>query len=161
METVEVWMWLVAGLLVGSMIFITAYTLMGKHIRSQEILQAKENFAMLKQIIETTCLSGIEASETKQLIFPYRTEKIYVVDEQGVEEKGKKLCIKIENEADYCEEIKLCEVKMGSIIVPEKTNLFYLVQNAIGKKNVANIEFNVKKTGLNFITVTWKRKYVS
>lgn len=153
-------MWLIAGLLIGSMIFVTAYTLMGKHIRSQEILQAKENYAMLKQIIETTCLSGIEASETKQLIFPYRTEKIYVIDDQGVEEKGKNLCIKLEKEDEYCEQIKLCEVKMDSIIIPEKTNIFYLVQRATGKKNVANIEFNIKKTGLNAITITWKRKYV-
>jgi hypothetical protein len=161
METVEVWMWLIAGLLIGSMIFITAYTLMGKHIRSQEVLQAKENYGMLKQIIETTCLSGIEASETKQLIFPYRTEKIYVVDEEGIEEKGKKLCMKIEGEDEYCEDIKLCEVSMNSIVIPEKTNIFYLVQKALGKKSVANIEFNIKKTGLKSITITWKRKYVS
>ncbi len=160
METVEVWMWIVAGILIGSIIFATAYSLMANHVKKQELLQASQGYNQLYELINTVCLSGIDAMETQRIIFPYIVERIWIEDETGKEEEGKRLCYKIKDKNEFCQELKLCSAKMRTISFTEKTNLFYLIQKALGKKEVANIEFKVQKSGLNSINITWKRRYV-
>ncbi len=160
METVEVWMWIIAGLLIGAIIFGTAYSLMAHHMKSQEKLQAAEGFNQLYELMNTVCLSGIDAMETRQIIFPYSVERIYIKGNNDLEEEGKTLCYKFKDSDEACKELKLCNAKMRTISLTEKTNLFYMVQKALGAKSVANIEFKVEKSGIKDLNVTWKRKYV-
>ena len=160
METVEVWMWIIAGLLIGGIIFGTSYSLMSQHVKSQERLQAAESFNQLYELMNTVCLSGINALETRQIIFPYSVERVYIKDDNGMEEKGQILCYKFKDSDAVCKRLDLCSAKMSSIGLTEKTSLFYMIQKALGSKYVANIEFKVEKSGLKDLNVTWKRRYV-
>jgi len=160
MESVEIWMWIIAGLLLGGLIFSGAYTFFSRYMFQQEKNQAYDSFEQLHKSIGKVCLGGSMDRFTGSYIFPYSVEKIYVIDESGVEGSGSNLCIKVQDEDEHCLKTWLCPVSMKTLEISEKTSIFYMIQKALGKKMAANIEFSIGKTSVREIEVNWTRKYV-
>ena len=153
-------MWIIAGLLIGVIMFSGAYSFLSRYMAQQEVSQARESFNRLKYSISTVCIGGTMDREVSTYIFPYSVEKIYVFSQEGTEGEGNEICMKIKDEDSSCAEIKLCSLKMSTIELSEKTSVFYLIQKALGKKLVANIEFSIAKKDARNIELTWERKYV-
>ncbi len=160
MESVEVWMWIIAGLIIGGIVFSGAYVFLSRYMAQQEVSQARESFNRLKYSVNTVCIGGSLDKEVDQYIFPYNVEKIYVIDEEGIEGEGNQLCMRIKDEESSCAKINLCTLKMSTLDLGEKTSIFYLIQKALGKKMVANIEFSIEKHDVKNIDINWTRKYV-
>lgn len=160
MESVEVWMWIIAGLLIGALIFTGAYSLLSRYMKHQEINQAHESFNRLKYSINTVCIGGLYTKDTQEFIFPYSVERIFVRNNEGLEGKGKQICIKMYNSETECSRIRLCNLSMSTLDLGERTSIFYLIQKALGKKMVANIEFSVYKEEPTMVQINWTRKYV-
>jgi hypothetical protein len=160
MESIEIWMWIIAGLLLGGLIFTGAYTFFSRYIAQQEKSQAYDSFEHLQLSIGNVCLGGSMDKFSGSFVFPYSVEKIYVADDSGVEGKGSNLCIKVQDEDERCLKIGICSASMKTLDLSEKTSVFYMIQKALGKKMAANIEFSISKTSVRDIEINWTRKYV-
>ncbi|MEM3370520.1 MAG: hypothetical protein QW471_02390 [Candidatus Woesearchaeota archaeon] len=160
MESVEIWMWIVAGLLLGGLLFGGAYTFFSRYLAQQEKNQAFENFEDLELSVSRVCLGGSYDKISKNYILPFSVEKLYVADEDGSEGSGNQLCLKLKEEDAHCLSIKLCSASMQAIDLSERTGLFYLIQKALGKKMVANIRFTIYKMGPRDVVINWTREYV-
>ena len=162
MESVEVWMWVVAGLVIGSIVFSGGYIFLADYLQSSQINQAQKNFNSLVNSINFICSSGTGATDSKDIVFPFFVDKIFVRDETtNIEGNGRQVCIQLKNKGPECVSIDICKVNMGTIKVEEKTSIFNYIQEGLGKRNVADIKFNIQKESADNIKVEWKRQYIS
>src|SRR3989344_5491685 len=121
MESVEVWMWVIAGLLVGALVFASGSALMSRYLNSQEIGTARSNFGWLTTTAEKMCRAGTFSQETRELILPQVTERITVEDDDKIEGAGKNICIYIRNiDSPQCYKVETCTLKMNSFILDSK-----------------------------------------
>jgi hypothetical protein len=160
MESIEIWMWIIAGLLLGGLIFTGSYTFFSRYMAQQEKSQAYDSFERLKLSVGNVCLGGSMDRYSGQFVFPYSVEKISVADDLGAEGAGGNICIKVKDEDERCLKIGLCTASMKTLDLSEKTSVFYMIQKALGKKMAANIEFSISKTSVREIELNWTRKYV-
>ena len=157
MESVEVWMWLIAGIMLGGIIFVTAFIFLGHYTHNVEVSQAQDSFAMLKTTVDNACLGGMYNQEIDTFVFPYVLEKIYAQDEHEIKGSGNELCIEIQGELPYCEQTQICTVNMKSVDIQREKSVFYLIQKAMGKRQPANIRFTVSKVNKTELNITWKQ----
>ncbi len=160
METVEVWMWIIAGLLITSMILASSFSLVGRHLRSQARLDCADQFTKLYNMIGTQCIGGVGSSETKEFIIPFLMQKIYVKNESNAEGYGDILCYKIDNELPFCRKIKGCDVTMNTLgLSYEEGGLFSNIVRTLGRGKVSTVSFTVSKVSFYDVNVTWQREF--
>jgi hypothetical protein len=158
MESIEVWMWVIAGVIIGGLMFTSVMSFMAKQFTQQEINQARESFTRLSSSLKVVCAGGSFSRDTDLYQFPYRVKKMFVQN-NTFEGEGRNLCIDIENQDLDCVELEQCTIKMETLDLTQKTDLFYMIQKALGKSSVASIEFDINKN-YNQITINWSRRYV-
>lgn len=166
-ESVEVWMWLIAGLVIGSLIFLSGYTLLSQWIKSNEINQVHRSYDSLKASIINTCAIGTDMQEIKSYVFPKRVNNITILNESNdALGYGTSLCMDVSEEGLYCERLdkkpNSCYVPlfMKNISFDRKDSLFYIVQKALGKAKASKIEFTITKYGRSNITINWSEVYL-
>ncbi|MBU0757462.1 MAG: hypothetical protein KKF44_05325 [Nanoarchaeota archaeon] len=171
-ESVEVWMWVIAGLIIGGLIFVSGYTLLSRWIHNNELNQAHESFSMLKSSILNVCSIGTERQEIEEFVFPRVVKNITISDVKFEEEGiGNNLCIMIEGEPRYCEildkEPNTCSnnVTMQTLSFEEEKNLFSQIQKVLGDKKSAKIRFTISKfyddaAEAIIVKVQWKEEFV-
>ena len=157
MESVEVWMWIAAGVVIGGLIFIGSLKLLSNYTQNVEENQLQNNFNLLYSTIISVCTSGLGAREVKSFQFPYIANKIYVKDTEGFEDFGNFLCFDTK-ERDYCQTINLCNLTMNTIDIEDETSIFYSVQKFLGKKTVAQVKFNIAKVAFGAVNIDWTRE---
>jgi hypothetical protein len=157
MESVETWMWLIAGIIIGSLMFVGGYKLLVKYVDNTEKSAVQDSFNMLSSTIASVCTGGSNNREVKSLAFPFSVDKIYVRDEEGLENYGKELCYDF-TEKENCVSTGACSVTMNTINLQQKTGVFYNIQKFLGRKDVAKIRFTIKKEKAGEITADWKQE---
>ncbi|MFH1591525.1 MAG: hypothetical protein ABIC95_06385 [archaeon] len=157
-ESVEVWMWVIAGMVIGSLIFVGGFKLLTNYVQSAESNQANENVNMLYSMITQVCFGGRGEREIDSLRFPSMIEKIYIEDEEGIENLGKNLCYDPVDDTPNCMDLKACTVMMNSISTKEKRGVFYAVEKFLGKRRPQQFRFRVQKKSVDVVEVNWTRE---
>ena len=158
MESIEVWMWIIAGMIMAGLVFMGGFSLLSKYIYNTEKETTNNNFEALYSSINSVCFGGTYTREFKSYTFPFTVKKIYVEDSAGIEMFGKNLCFEYREESPICMTVKNCNVDMNSVYLEQKSGLFYHVQRSLGKKGAAKIHFNITKTKLGLVNVPWARE---
>lgn len=148
-------MWLIAGVMLAGIIFISAFSMITKYTTNMEVSQAEDNFKLLKDTINSVCRGGPYSQEINKLTFPYRMQRLSVQDDHGIRGAGKNLCIEIMGLPESCVELDICETEMNSINLERETSVFYLIDKAFGKKKPATLQFTVAKVPPQKVNVTW------
>ncbi|MBN2422366.1 hypothetical protein JXB41_04000 [Candidatus Woesearchaeota archaeon] len=170
MESVEVWMWLIAGLIIGSLIFVSGYTLLSNWIRNNEVNDAMNSYSLLKSSIINVCSLGIERQEIESYIFPRIVNNITIENETDYGE-GHVFCIDISGEPLYCEEIdeepNSCKhiIIMDTVSFDNEKSLFSVVQKALGENKAVKLKFNINKRfnddqNRTEIDISWKEEFI-
>ncbi|MBN1502442.1 hypothetical protein JW930_02780 [Candidatus Woesearchaeota archaeon] len=165
-ESVEVWMWIIAGLIIGSLIFVAGYTLLSHWVHNNEVNQAQQSFSSLVSSLLNVCNLGVDRQEISPYIFPKVVNNITAYNESTDEYgKGNSLCIAIEGEGSYCENLKKLEcnlpIFMDAIEIRERKTLFSVVQKALGKPQSAKIRFNITKiSSERSIFINWREEII-
>ncbi|MBW2971145.1 hypothetical protein KY320_03220 [Candidatus Woesearchaeota archaeon] len=157
MESVEVWMWLIAGILLASIIFVTAFSLIAKYTANMEVSQADDSFQILQTTINNVCQGGPENQEINSLVFPYRMQQLFVQDEHEIKGTGNELCLEISGLPVRCEQLARCSAQMNSIDLEREISVFYLMDKALGKKAPAKIRFTVSKITADTVQILWQQ----
>ncbi|MBD3203075.1 hypothetical protein GF327_02175 [Candidatus Woesearchaeota archaeon] len=169
-ESVEVWMWLIAGLIIGSLIFVSGYTLLSNWVHNNEVNQAMNSYSLLKASISNVCAIGRERQEIESFVFPRIVQNISVKNEtSGEYGKGHSLCMYLEER--ICEELDKepfnCKpaISMNTIYFNEDESLFTVVRKATGEKMAAKVKFSINKAYDSIekedkITITWKEEFL-
>lgn len=157
-------MWIVAGLIIGSLVFVAAYTLLSHWVHNNEVNQAQESFSQLTSSVLNVCSMGSEKQEITNYLFPKNVVNISAYNKSSdTYGSGDSLCINIYQEGRYCEELKKrgCNlpINLETIELMEKDNLFTIVQKALGQPKISNIKFNITKGTENTITINWKEQF--
>ncbi|MFH0876112.1 MAG: TMEM14 family protein [archaeon] len=172
LESVEVWMWLIAGLIIGGLIFVAGYSILNNWFYNKELQTATESFALLKTSILSVCKLGAEQEEVKRLILPRIVNNISIQDSAGLNiGVGSRLCIDIKNEPILCinleEEPNNCahQVVMKTLDLNDQNSLFYKVQKASSENNAINMRFDVTKeyiaaTRTYKINIEYKEEFI-
>lgn len=161
MESVEVWMWVIAGLILGGIVFVGGFKLLGNYVHSTEVSIAAESSTLLYTMVNNVCFGGRGEREVKSLVFPSMVERIYVEDEFGVQGEGKLLCYDLENDEPTCLDLKACGITMDTISMAEEKTIFSAVAKFLGKKNYQRFRFSVNKEDFDDVSVTWKREILT
>ena len=168
-ESVEVWMWLIAGMIIGSLIFVSGYSLLSHWIHNNEVNQATQNFGLLKSSIINVCSIGYGKQEIKSYVFPRSVNNITIKDEYDNYGEGHILCLDMKNEPLQCSELdekpNSCKynVTMDSLSFNEQKTLFSTIQKALGEEQASKIEFTISKEKVNGkykIKISWKEKFI-
>ncbi|MBN1157268.1 hypothetical protein JXA85_06615 [Candidatus Woesearchaeota archaeon] len=157
MESVETWMWIIAGILIGSLVFVGGYKMLVKYVEHTEISTVQDSFNKMSTMMKSVCSGGSYNREVKSLAFPFSVSKIYVRDEDGLENYGRELCYDF-TEKENCVVPSTCFVTMNTINLQQKTGIFYNVQKFLGKKDVARIRITVTKEKAGELTAVWTQE---
>jgi hypothetical protein len=156
MESVEVWMWMIAGLILGGLVMVGSYELLSYYTYHTEVNQAQSEFTKLTTTIDRVCLSGIGTSDVNEYVYPYSVANITVENETGY---NKEICISMKKDIPYCYKIRTCmvNVSQGNIHFNDTKGFFYLVQKMQGKAKAGKFRIGVYKTGFGNVTMNWTR----
>ncbi len=157
MESVETWMWIIAGIIIGSLVFVGGYRMLAKYVEHTEKSAIQDSFNGLSTTMKSVCSGGSYNREVKSLTFPFSVSKIYVRDEDGLENYGKELCYDF-TEKENCVQPSACFVTMNTINLQQKTVVFYNIQKFLGRKDAARIRFTIRKEKAGEITAEWKQE---
>jgi len=150
-------MWVIAGLLIGSIMFIAGSSLLARYLHSQDIGLARNNFNQLAETAKRICRLGTYSEETMTLRFSSAASKVAVVDKDLIEGEGSELCLWIKNqEGVQCEKIDTCTNTMKSVVFEGDQTPQNILQRFIGSKQTTVMTFKVTKTGIDAVSITWK-----
>ena len=138
MESVENWMWIIAGIIIAMILFGGIFRMFINHSVSQEIDTAHKEFQMLKSKIDLVCIGGRDNYEYVSLVFPWVVSKIYVSDPLGVEDVA-------ENYEDVCYDIDVCTVNMKTFQQDTQDTIAFQLQRALKIKRPPTIIFELQK----------------
>ena len=166
-EYVEVWMWIIAGLLISSIIFVTGFSLLSSWIYNKEVNQASKSFSLVKSTILNVCQVGIDRQEVERYVFPRIVDNLTISNSDfSLFGEGNMLCMKLEKEPISCDKLdkepNSCglTVFMDMMSLEEEDGIFAIIQKATGEKNAAKIRFKFNKkfdnaVGDYIITIDW------
>ena len=161
MESVEVWMWVIAGMVLGGIVFVGGFKLLGNYVHSTELSQAKESMNLLYGMTNNVCFGGRGEREVKSLVFPALVQRIWVQDDYAVEGKGKFLCYLLKDDGPACLDLKACDVEMDSISLVEKKSVFSAISKFLGKKKYHRFRFSVNKLDFDNVAIDAARELIT
>ncbi len=157
MESLEVWMWVIAGLLIGIILFIAGSSLLGRYLHSQDIGLSRSNFGQLADTVKKICRLGVYSEETVRLRFPSSADKIAVVDADKIEGEGKQLCLWIRGqEGVQCIDTDLCVTKMNTVVFEDDVTTQSLLQRITKGTEPSVFTFSVAKSSFDTVAISWK-----
>lgn len=151
-------MWLIAGVILGSLMFVSAFVFLSNYTRNIEISQADESFESLNQVIQRVCMGGPYSQEIESFVFPYITDRIFVQDQNKILGNGTELCMQVSELPLDCHEIRRCSLSMNTLDFEKTSGVFFFIQRGLGKKKPAKIKFKVSKIDTNTLNVSWQRE---
>lgn len=158
MESVEVWMWVIAGLLVGVIVLASGFLFLSKYIESAQINQAEKSASALANVADTVCLAGKNTKQTRNFYFPYIVRQIYLFDEEkNIKGRGKSLFIEFYNNKDFTIELE-CSSQMKTISLDKESDFFYMIQDYLGENKVANVKFSITNLGDKRLNISWEKE---
>ena len=168
LESMEVWMWLIAGLILGGLIFSGGFYLLANWIHNKEVNLASDSYYMLKSSILNVCRIGLERQETEKYVFP-RIVKNITISNGTDYGQGHILCMDIKDEKLNCEDLgDECSylIYMDSVSFENKESLFYVIKKATGQSQAVRLRFRLDKS-LNEISkepeihIAWDEEYIT
>ncbi len=161
MESVEVWMWVIAGLVLGGLVFVGGFKLMSSYVHSTEVAQAEKGINTLYTMVTNVCFGGRSAMEVRNIVFPPLVEKVYVKDKFGVEGFGKNLCYELEKEEEFCLDLKACNVTMDTLRTKRKKGIFQAMQRFLGRKRFISVRFSLNKMDYSTVGINWSHTVIT
>jgi len=158
MESVEVWMWVIAGLIISALILVGGFNMLIKFTQSNHVSTAQDNLILLKSNVDSVCIGGRNSQEIKSYIFPYIVNNITSVHSTFL--KRSKLCMEIDKEGRFCHDIDTCNISMPTLDLTREDTLFYKVRKALGSGEATKIEFTIKKTGSKRINISTIERFL-
>jgi len=156
MESVEIWMWVIAGLLFTGILLAGAYKFMSNYTRNADVKTAQESFAKMTTMADRVCAGGISASEEREIIFPYIVKNISM---SGTGEFSDEICMTLGDEKPSCYIFDYCNASLTpkSIDLTQKTDFFRMIQTAISGAPVASFRVKAKKVDYRNVTISLQR----
>lgn len=137
MKGIAVWIWLVAGVIIGIIMFMLFFQLMSFLTLSRAREDAKQSFDDMTSSANALCQSKPGTQETKNFVFPstvsivYSTSDPKVYQEKNNRTYGSYACLKFQNE-QYCEGLP-CNLEFEPIRSTQ--TVLGLVDTLMGKSN--------------------------
>ncbi|MCK4429020.1 MAG: hypothetical protein KAU95_01490, partial [Candidatus Aenigmarchaeota archaeon] len=159
--SVDIWAWIIGGIIAGLLIFVIAYSHMMQTTQSMAEQKSLEQFTELSNMADELCrdFTG-NTKELNNIILTENIKGIYATDDNYAElnntelinkivdeeiSSGKYICIKIEDRKLNCKLLK-CESKMPYIgAVPTEFSLSALVNKVAGNYEKFNYDLKLKR----------------
>lgn len=164
MESLEIWMWLVAGFVALAIIIPVFFNLINASIKNQEVNNALESLDRLSLQIKSACDSGFFSQTSLTLDFPISLGSIYTV--KNINGNNSEICLNFTGDKNnpYCNEIMNCIVSSNKIYPETDSRAYYLYSKLFHKPISYDYTFNITKrdyydTNGNVIpgsNITWK-----
>jgi len=158
MESVEVWMWIIAGLLISGLILVGGFNMISKYISSTQLTLAQDNLVLLKGNIENVCIGGRNSQEIKTYVLPYIVSNVSAIN--STKTRPSKICLAIPGEGDFCHDLRTCNTTMDLLDISKKDSLYYKIRRALKGGEATNVEFTIKKVGRDKVNITAKEIYL-
>jgi len=158
MESVEVWMWIIAGLLISGLILVGGFNMISKYIASTQLTLAQDNLVLLKGNIENVCIGGRNSQEIKSYVIPYIVSNIS--SDVSTATKPSRVCMAVPGEGEFCHEIRTCNTTLEFFDLSRKDTLFYKIRRALKGGEATNVEFTIKKLGRARVNITAQEVYL-
>ncbi len=152
-------MWTIAGLLLGTMIFVSSYGMISRYVYKNELGQAMSTMSLLKSSVEGVCQGGVRNEEIKSLVFPAVVSKVFILGNDNIEESGDRLCMKIENEARKCYTLPFCTYEMPTITLGEEARAYHLMDKILGRRKMTRMVFSISKPSPGEVMILWNQTY--
>jgi hypothetical protein len=148
MKGITVWMWLIAGVVVGMIMFVLFFQLMSYLTLSKYREDAKQSFDDLTSTINAMCESKSGIQSSKKIVFPDSVSMVYsttdpkVFFEKNNRTYGKYACLKFQNE-QFCEGLR-CDLELSTI--KNKPNVLGVVDTLLGRSSYHEYFVKLTKT---------------
>ncbi|MFH0711012.1 MAG: hypothetical protein V1944_00370 [Candidatus Aenigmatarchaeota archaeon] len=148
MKGLEVWMWLIAGVIVGMIMFALFFQLMSYLTLSKERENARESFGGLVNEINAMCESRPGAQATEKFVFPgsvsivYSTSDLKAYSEIKNRTYGNYACMKFRTE-QICEKLR-CDLEFAP--VKNKETVIGIVDILLSKSTYQEHTVQLTKT---------------
>ncbi len=156
MESIEVWMWVIAGLLATGLILIVALTMISSYVTSIEKSEAKNTFSTINSHLNQACASGRNYQESFMTSFP---SIVRYFNQSG----PNKLCFSFsdQEEEPYCNSLERCSIIMNppSIDIGKPTSFFGFFQKALGSRQSYKFKAHILKTDYTTIELNLTAQY--
>lgn len=145
MESLEIWMWVVAGFVALAIIIPVFFNLITASIKNQEANNALESLDRLSQQIKSACNSGFFSQTQMTLSFPFSLRSLYTVN--NINGNDSEICINfIDNKNNpYCNEIRDCIVSFDKINPEIDSRAYFLYSKLFNKQISYYYTFNITK----------------
>jgi len=158
MESVEVWMWIIAGLLISGLILVGGFNMISKYIASNQLTLAQDNLVLLKGNIENVCIGGRNSQEIKSYVLPYIVSNVSATN--ATKTRLSEICLSIPGEGKFCHDIRTCNTTMRALDMSKKDSFYFKIRRALKGGEATNVEFTIKKTGRDRINISAKEIYL-
>jgi len=148
MKGIEVWIWIIAGIVVAFIMFSVFVQLMGFVTKSRETEDAKRTFGTLSTEVDSLCDSPIGQSTKSTFTFPESVSVVYSAPdpakyyEIGNRTYGNFVCINIANDTT-CQQVR-CKVEFDP--VKNSENILSLVDTILGQPHYQDYQLSLTKS---------------
>jgi len=145
---ISVWIWVIAGIIVGIILFTVFIQLLVYTTNAKEVQIAKMTFDELVYDVNSFCGTFGIAKTTKTFTFPDIVSRVYATNESKIQSfingrsYGKILCMNATTEF-LCQNVR-CDVELSDIGV--KNTLTTLVNKILGGFQSIDYQLNIQKT---------------
>ncbi|MBD3204318.1 hypothetical protein GF327_08550 [Candidatus Woesearchaeota archaeon] len=158
-ESIEQWMIIIAGFVIGGLVFVGGYKLISLQVKNNEINNIKDNFHRLKNVMQESCYSGKNSLNSDSFTFSSLVNNLSIKNSSNQKyESGDQLCINIQGTGEICEKLKNCYYIMETIDQTQNESILYLVNKILKRTKNINVNLFVKKSNVTKVCTTWKKK---
>ncbi|MFB6075645.1 MAG: hypothetical protein ABEK17_00735 [Candidatus Aenigmatarchaeota archaeon] len=157
-SSTSMWIWIIGGILVGTIVFTIAYSQLmatSTKISEQRVL---EQYGQLGNKINNLCWSFVDNERDYRIVINRDTELVYLSDDEDFIPKnttdliqtssnstGQKLCVLLKNSRPRCMNLE-CEARMPYIgSIPPEESLLAMVNRMMGSKVKYEYNLQLKK----------------
>ncbi|MBI4439200.1 hypothetical protein HY640_04670 [Candidatus Woesearchaeota archaeon] len=158
MESVEVWMWVIAGVMIAGLILVGSYQFLSKYFYNADFESSRSELDRLVLSLNHVCSSGLGSKESLRLKLSDKVSRVFVRNSEGVEGSGRFVCMGFGSEG-YCSEVRVCEASMRGIELEQKSSVLDFVYRTFGSRKSADFDFAIKKSELRKLSLEWQRAY--
>ena len=148
MESVEIWLWIIAGLFIVGIIIVSGFKIINTYLTTELNNIIEEDLNRITNSIDKLCVSPKYSRETLEIRIPDTIRLMYISDGE-TDGKGNIFCFEFNNKK-YCKKTD-CTASMDTYQKQINKNWF----NAIIRKKKF-IPFKIKLEKKEGIVITYK-----
>ena len=152
-------MWTIAGLLLGTMIFVGSYGMLSRYTYKNEVGQALSSFSLVKSTAVTVCQGGRGSEEIKKIILPALVSRVFIVDDNGIEESGDRLCLKMKGRERKCYTLPFCTYEMPTLDLSQEARTYHFMDKILGRRKLTSLVFMISKPQPDVVRMIWNQTY--